>query len=1046
MIPPSMDTSHLARLGRVALFLGLVHAATHRVAQGQIAPPPVAFAVSAWTTAEGIPQSSVSGLALDDDGYLWLGTLLGLSRFDGDTFVTYARSRASDPSDTAMKGRLGSWMLWPVEGLARVLPGSRPERALVDSNLPIYHLAVGPADTVWVGTLFEVRRLEGRRWAPVGGVPDSAVGEVRTVRLGPRGELWVGGTRGLVRLSRGRPRTASRVRLRCEQVADVAGGQDGGTWVATCAGVEWLSPDGGPARVVVPRGYGPSPLRLHLEPGDSALWVADAEGVRRFRVARDPRGAWQLLRNFEHSLDLGGALPNAMIGDSAGGVWIGTGGAGLRHVRRLAARRLSVADGLPDRPVHHLASDGADGLWIGNCGGLARWRAGALEVVRPSEFGLPDRCVRGLLREPDGTLWIGQLNALVRRDAAGRASVPYRSLRQPDRDVSPILRDRRGRVWFASSAGDVGHFAAPDSAAVMLPRGVLPTTKVASMVEDARGGIWIGQTGVVTRLEDTTRTLQLTVADGVPDAPIRALVFDADSALWMASYGAGLARYDVQRGVRRLPPRGRQFEQLLSALRIDRRDRLWLLGDGGIMVLARSEVNEAITGGRPVRGAVDIGAGQGVPEGNGGFPNTWYDAAGEQWWVATVDGAASVGTEASPGEVRPLHVRIDDVRLDGVSRGRPDTLRMPPSANALEVRFSSPSFGAADLARIRYRLRGHDREWLEAGTSRIARYAGVPPGRYVFDVRIERNFGSPAAETRSLPVTVEPWWWQTPLARLLAMALGVAAVWGLFRWRTRLIRERNRALQEEIADRERTERQAAEAARELAHLSRLATAGELATSIAHELNQPLTAVMGNAQQARHLAASSDDENLRLTLDAVVDQSERAADVIRSLRAFVLKQQEWDPDVRPDAVIEDTLRLLRPELSGRSVAVQVRDERFRRGGVQGSAVQLQQVLANLLLNAADAMAEQPPDRRRATIVLRDEGPDAVRLSVADTGPGIPAGMLAEIFQPFFTTKPSGLGLGLSLSRSIVEAHAGRLDAEAPPEGGSVFHIVLPLAKP
>jgi C4-dicarboxylate-specific signal transduction histidine kinase len=295
-------------------------------------------------------------------------------------------------------------------------------------------------------------------------------------------------------------------------------------------------------------------------------------------------------------------------------------------------------------------------------------------------------------------------------------------------------------------------------------------------------------------------------------------------------------------------------------------------------------------------------------------------------------------------------------------------------------------------------------------------------------------------------VIVEPRWWETPLARGLALALGAAAVWALFRWRTRLIRARNRALQQEIADRERAERQAAEAARELAHLSRLATAGELATSIAHELNQPLTAVMGSAQQARHLAASSDDENLRLTLDAVVDQSERAADVIRSLRAFVLKQQEWDPDVPPDAVVQDTLRLLRQELSSRSVAVEVRDERIHRSGVRGSAVQLQQVLANLLLNAADAMSEQPPGQRRATIALRDEGPDAVRLSVADTGPGIPEGKLAEIFEPFVTTKPSGLGLGLSLSRSIVEAHAGRLFAETPPEGGSVFHIVLPLATP
>jgi len=1026
--------------------LGLVHAAGIRVALAQIAPPPVAFAVSAWTTAEGIPQSDVLNLALDDDGYLWLGSPFGLSRFDGDTFVTFPSARAMKGLKGELPDRAGMWIPWPLVGIGHVLPDADPVLVPADDDLPIFPLAVSRADTAWLATLTGVRRLEGRRWLPVDGVADGAVGELRALRLDARGGLWIGGLNGLVHLEPGRSRRARRVPLVCDEVRDVVTAADGSAWIATCAGVERLAATDARTHVVVPRDRGPVPLQLQLDVGDSVLWIADTDGVHRFRLSRDPRGAWRLTRTFSHSLELGGAWPSVMIGDGAGGVWIGTGGAGLRHVRRLAARRLTMADGLPDRPVHHLAPEGTDGLWIGNCGGLALWRAGMLEVPRPDEFGLPDRCIRGLLREPDGTLWIGQLDALVRRDTAGRARVMFRSTARPDRQVAPMLRDRRGRLWFASSRGDVGYFAAPDAPPVLLPEGVLPATRIWSMVEDARGGIWIGQVGVVSRVEDTTRTLQLTAADGVPDAPLRALVFDGDSALWMASYGAGLARYDARRGVRRLVPRERQFDRHLSALRFDQRDRLWLFGDGGITLLPRREANEAIGAGRPVRGAVDIGAEQGLPEGNGGYPNTWYDAPSGWWWLATVDGVASVNTEVTPGMTRPLHVRIDDVRIDGASRGRPDTLRVPPSANAIEVRFSAPVFGAFELVRIRYRLREHDRDWLEAGATRIARYASVPPGRYVFELRIERHFGDPGTETRSLAVIVEPRWWETPLARGLALALGAAAVWALFRWRTRLIRARNRALQQEIADRERAERQAAEAARELAHLSRLATAGELATSIAHELNQPLTAVMGSAQQARHLAASSDDENLRLTLDAVVDQSERAADVIRSLRAFVLKQQEWDPDVPLDAVVSDTLRLLRQELSSRSVAVEVRDERIHRSGVRGSAVQLQQVLANLLLNAADAMSEQPPGQRRATVALRDEGPDAVRLSVADTGPGIPEGKLAEIFEPFVTTKPGGLGLGLSLSRSIVEAHAGRLFAETPPEGGSVFHIVLPLATP
>jgi signal transduction histidine kinase/ligand-binding sensor domain-containing protein len=1040
--------SHIACAARSIVLAAACLAVPSGVARGQVAPPPVAFDVASWTTAEGIPQSTVPALALDDDGYLWLGTNLGVSRFDGDTFVTFARSPATAAPEqvSALVSGQGIWLSWTSGGIGRMLPGRRPERIPADPLAPLFYLAVGPADTVWVGTVDGVRRLDAGHWLAIDGVPDGIAGDLRVLRMDARGVLWIGGSRGLLRLAPGHPRTVQRARLACEQVLDVAPTEDGGAWIATCAGVERLFADGRPSQVVVPREDGPPPVRLLDDAPEGALWVADQQGVRRFRVARDGRGGWRAELGFAHSLDMGGTWPDAMIHDGAGGVWIGTGGVGLRHVRRLAVRRVTRADGLPARPVHHLVSDGADGLWIGNCGGLARWRGGVVRLQNPADFGLVSSCIHGLLRERDGALWVGQLNALVRVDAAGRSRMMLRSTAKPDREFYAMLHDRRGRVWFASALGQVGYFAAPDSTAVLLPAGALPADKVMSMAEDAAGGIWIGQTGLVTRFEDTTRTLRLSAVEGVPTAPIRGLVIDADGVLWMASYGDGLARYDAERGVQRLRTRGRQFDPLLSALRVDRHDRLWLLGDGGIMVLPRQEANVAIAEGRPARGIVDIGAEQGLPEGNGGFPNTWFDAATEWWWVATVDGAASVNTTTPANRTRPLRVRIDDVRLDGRSVGTPDTVRVPASANALELRFSAPLFGGMESARLRYRLREHDRDWLDAGEARVARYANVPPGRYVFDVRIERSFGEPEATSRSLPLVVQPSWWQTPFVRALAIALGAILLWAVFQWLTRRIRERNRLLQRQMEERERAERQAADAAREMAHLSRLATAGELATSIAHELNQPLAAVMGSAQQARRLAAMGEQEQLRPTLDAIVDQSERAADVIRSLRAFVLKQQSWDPHVALEDVVADTVRLLRQELSGRSVAVEFHDQRGKRHGVRGSAVQLQQVLANLLLNAADAMAELPPARRRATIRLWNEDASSVRLSVEDTGPGIPPEVLPQLFESFFTTKPGGLGLGLSLSRSIIESHAGRLWAECPPEGGSVFHIVLPLADP
>jgi len=369
---------------------------------------------------------------------------------------------------------------------------------------------------------------------------------------------------------------------------------------------------------------------------------------------------------------------------------------------------------------------------------------------------------------------------------------------------------------------------------------------------------------------------------------------------------------------------------------------------------------------------------------------------------------------------------------------------VPVGANALEIRFTAPTFGGPDDLRFRYRLRGHDRDWIESGATRVARYASLAPGHYTFDLIGRSRDGVERSAPLALRVTVVPAFWQTTLARIVFVLLTLAAMWSAFLWLSRRLRERARVLQHEITVREQAEAQAAAAARDLAHVSRLATAGELATSIAHELNQPLAAVVGSAQTARRLLNGQGHEALRELLDAIVVQSDRAAGVIRSLRAFVLKQRSSDELLSPDAVITDTLHLMRQELAVRGVTTRVVNELRPGARVRGDAVQLQQVLVNLLLNAADAMSSVPASNRRVTVLVRSDDAETVRISVFDTGNGLEQDALARVFEPFFTTKPGGLGLGLSLSHSIVESHSGRLWAESAPGKGSAFHILLPVS--
>jgi signal transduction histidine kinase/ligand-binding sensor domain-containing protein len=1010
----------------------------------QVSPPPPAYAISSWTTREGMPQSAVNALALDDEGYLWLGTNVGLARFDGDSFVAYPRNGGRtrfEPVNWLVHdggGRL--WILLPESGLARLEPQGRIARVPVTLLSEFSDLAVQGMDTVWLGRIRGVRRLDGSAWREEQGLPDGIVGDLRTLRLDGDGGLWVGGTRGLVRYAKG-ARRAERIALACDEVGDVSPTRVDGAWVTTCAGLEHVVPGQRRATLVSREPHGTAQV-LAL-PSEGVVWTAGRDGVRRFRTLRDAHGTWRVSLQFHHSLDLAGALPSVMIDDHAAGVFIGTNGAGLRHVRRLAGRRVTIADGLPDRPVHHLAPDGTGGLWIGNCYGLSRWRDGRLAVMRSPAMGMLGPCVNGLLHDSTGALWIGQLNGLVRVDRAGRSRVVFRPQTVPAEEVAPLMEDRDGRVWFATSGGTTGYVPSPDAPPILLSDSVLPAERTWSMVQAPSGAIWIGQRGRLTRLERGVVTRQLTTADGVPDAPLRGLLIDPDGAIWMATYGGGLARFDSAQGVRRLRPAGRAFEQMLSAIRLDREDRLWILGDGGVTAMPRAAARQATADGTPLAGIV-LGALEGVPEGNGGFANAWLDPMAQRLWLATVDGVASVDvTEAPPGR-RPLPVHVDDILIDDVSYGAPDTLRVPAAAGAIDVHFSAPLFGLDRAARLRYRLRGHDRQWIDAGGARVARYAEVTPGRYDFEVVLERAPGDAQPSVARLPVLVAAHWWETSAARLAQFLAAVALVWIMVRWRTESIRARNRALQREIAERERAERLAADAARELSHVSRIATAGELATSLAHELNQPLAAVMGSAQQARHFAERGDGEHLRQMLDAIEDQSERAAEVIRALRAFVLKQPAWSDDVSLRAVVADTIRLLRQELQGRGAAVAVDDRRAADAPVQGDAIQLQQVLVNLLLNAADAVADAPPDRRRLAVRLQDEPPGRVRVSVSDSGPDVPEEVFVRLFEPFFSTKSDGLGLGLSLSRSIVEAHGGRLWAERAAEGGSVFQLELPLA--
>jgi len=249
----------------------------------------------------------------------------------------------------------------------------------------------------------------------------------------------------------------------------------------------------------------------------------------------------------------------------------------------------------------------------------------------------------------------------------------------------------------------------------------------------------------------------------------------------------------------------------------------------------------------------------------------------------------------------------------------------------------------------------------------------------------------------------------------------------------------------EITERKRAELEAQQARQELAHFSRVSTIGELAASLAHELNQPLTGALANARAALRLLESTrpDVAEIRSILSDIVDDNKRAAEVIRRLRRLLRKGEVQLSVLDLNGLIRDVAKLLSSDAIIRNIAVRLEldpNPLF----VSGDAVQLQQVVLNLLLNAMEAMAESSEDGRTITVRTANTEANIVHVSVQDAGPGLREGTQQLVFEPFYTTKASGVGMGLAISKSIIEAHGGRIWATDNATAGATFHFSLPLA--
>jgi len=425
-------------------------------------------------------------------------------------------------------------------------------------------------------------------------------------------------------------------------------------------------------------------------------------------------------------------------------------------------------------------------------------------------------------------------------------------------------------------------------------------------------------------------------------------------------------------------------------------------------------------------------------------------------WFLPLDGVSVIDPRHLASNKFPPPVQVERVIADrktywqnfsGIaSSSHP---RLPPLVRDLTIDYTALSFVAPEKVRFRYRLEGQDPDWKEVVNNREAHYSNLAPGDYRFRVTACNNSGVWNEAGTFLDFSIAPAYYQTTWFRLSCVSAFLALLWGIYRVRVRSIQERseqlalmNAKLEHQIAERKQAEEALRQAKAELAHANRVSSMGELTASLAHEVKQPIAAAITDAATClRWLSRDQPDlEEAREAASRIVKSGKRAGEIVNRVRLLFARDTSQRELVDLNEIVREMVLLLHSEATQYSILIRT-ELTADVPQIMGDRVALQQVLMNLMLNSIDAM-KNVDGTRELTIQLQRSENDQVRISVIDTGIGLPPQQADQIFNAFFTTKAHGTGMGLRISRSIVESHGGRMWAADNSPGGARFHFTLP----
>jgi signal transduction histidine kinase/ligand-binding sensor domain-containing protein len=1007
------------------------------------------YAHQVWRVNDGAidPTGEITQTA---DGYFWLGSPNGLMRFDGVKFVRYAPPGLDLPTRAftfLLGARDGSLWIGTRTGFGRLKDGRFQWYSNPAQHIGVYDILEDHEGTIWV-TRYSLPqgegplcRVEGDRlhcFGETDGIP---------VRYGlglvedKSGDLWFGST-VLCRWRRGSVNTylteIQKYSGTGDGIVDVAAGLSGEIWAAVDRagpelGIRHFSA-GKWGAYVIP-GLDGTKVRSHtlFIDRNQSLWIGtEHEGIYRVRDG--------MAEHYGPADGLSGDAVEQFYEDHEGDIWVATDG-GLDMFRDTSIVTYSMREGLSTAWPFSILALRDDSVWIGTDGAVDILKGVKHSSLTGNELsGFP---VESLFQDSQGVIWLGVGGKLMAYEHGRLQRIKNISKGV----ITAISEDTNHNILAATLEG--GLFRIEKGAVHEILPDSSDFRRTGFLVPDREGGVWIGGRTNVLRHYRAGRADTVLIKGLDSAATVFGLIVDNDNSLLIPT-SSGLFSWNANSGQVLDQRNGLPCDTIFSAIRDDD-GALWLYSQCGLLKITRSEfgrwrersdskltveVFDKSDGALPTAVA------------NISQPITAKTSDGRLWFLSRRS-AQTIDPRQIYRNPLPPPVHIEKVVADHNEYALGDRLRLPALTRDIEIDYAALSLAVPQKVHFRYELEGHDAGWQDVGTRRQAFYSNLAPGNYRFRLIACNNDGVWNEEGAALVFSVVPAWYQTIWFRAFFPAAVLLVLWMLLRLRLRQLAKRseelaliNRRLEAQIAERKQAENALRQAQADLARANRLSSMGELSASLAHEVKQPITAAITDASTClRWLSRDHPDlEEARAAALRIVQDGKRAGEIVNQVRLLFKKDAPHRELVDLNEIIREMELLLHSEATQFSVSIRT-ELAADLPRVMGDRVQLQQVLMNLMMNSIDAMKDVGGTRRLAIRSQRGENGEAL-ISVSDTGVGLPSGLEERIFDAFFTTKPHGTGMGLRVSRSIVESHGGRLWADGNSSRGAVFHIALP----